>query len=106
MQRAAWLCPYNAPAGHGRAARTRFPPWVPDITPPFEAFGVAHAGALVLTALASIGLAALVRVRPRTAPLVRGGLFLALALLVCLVLWVSGARGVADVAGPAAASSL
>ena len=65
----------------------------PEIPPPFEAFGMAHAGALLLTVLASIGLAGLVRVRPRTCPLVRGGLFLALAALVCLVLWVSWREG-------------
>ena len=58
----------------------------PQIPSPFVAFGAAHTGALVLTAVASAGLAALVRIRPRTGPFVRGALFVAIALVLAFEL--------------------
>ena len=46
--------------------------------PPFVRFGLAHAAVLAATAAAAVGLALLVRRRPRLAPIVRLGLILAL----------------------------
>lgn len=65
----------------------------PQIPPPFVAFGAAHTGALVLTAVASAGLAALVRTRPRTGPFVRGALFVAIALVLAFELSIGAREG-------------
>ncbi len=65
----------------------------PQIPPPFVAFGAAHTGALVLTAVASAGLCALVRTRPRTGPFVRGALFVAIALVLAFELSIGAREG-------------
>ena len=65
----------------------------PQIPPPFVAFGAAHTGALVLTVVASAGLAALVRTRPRTGPFVRGALFVAIALVLAFELSIGAREG-------------
>lgn len=61
--------------------------------PRFEAFGAAHLGALVLTGVASASLAALVRVRPRTRPFVRGALFAGISLLLVFELGIAAREG-------------
>jgi hypothetical integral membrane protein (TIGR02206 family) len=66
---------------------------IPEIPPPFVAYGIAHAGALVLTAAASAALAALVRTRPRTAPFVRTALFVAIALVLAFELSIGAREG-------------
>lgn len=55
------------------------------------AYGPAHLGALVTTAVVAVGLARLARVRPRTSPFLRAGLFLATLGLVAVV-FRAGAR--------------
>jgi len=64
-----------------------------EIPPPFVAYGLAHTGALALTAVASAALTTLVRTRPRTAPFVRTGLFVAIALVLALVLSIGAREG-------------
>jgi hypothetical integral membrane protein (TIGR02206 family) len=64
-----------------------------EIPPQFVAYGIAHAGALVLTAAASAALAALVRTRPRSAPFVRTALFVAIALVLAFELSIGAREG-------------
>lgn len=65
----------------------------PSSLPRFEAFGLAHLGALVLTAVTGAALAALVRARPGTAFRVRGLLFAGIALLLAFVLGTAAREG-------------
>jgi hypothetical integral membrane protein (TIGR02206 family) len=61
--------------------------------PRFVAFGSAHLGTLVLTGMGAAGLAALVRGRPRVAPLVRAALFLGIAVLLAVELGIGAREG-------------
>lgn len=64
-----------------------------EIPPPFVAYGVAHAGALVLTVAAGGALVSLVRARPGTRPVVRAGIFAALALVLAFELSIAAREG-------------
>lgn len=65
----------------------------PHSLPPFEPFGVAHLGALVLTGVTGAGLAALVRTRPRAGPLVRVALFAGISILLAFELGIAAREG-------------
>ena len=64
-----------------------------DTPPPFVAYGIAHTGALVLTAAASAALAALVRTRPGTGLLVRALLFVSIAAVLAFELSIAAREG-------------
>jgi hypothetical integral membrane protein (TIGR02206 family) len=59
----------------------------------FVPFDAAHLGALVLTAVVGSALVVLVRSRPRTGPLVRGGLFAGISLLLAFELGIGVREG-------------
>ena len=65
----------------------------PHSLPPFEPFGAAHLGALVLTGVTGAGLAALVRTRPRAGSLVRVALFAGISLLLAFELGIAAREG-------------
>jgi hypothetical integral membrane protein (TIGR02206 family) len=77
--------------------RTRRPPpdspMNPQIPPPFDAYGAAHVGTLVATALAAGGLARLVRRRPEAGARVRYSLFAAIALVLAFELGIGAREG-------------
>ncbi len=65
----------------------------PQSLPRFVPFGAAHLGALALTGATGAALAALVRSRPGTGPLVRGLLFAGIALLLAFELGIGAREG-------------
>lgn len=65
----------------------------PQSLPRFVPFGAAHLGALALTGVTGAALAALVRSRPWTGPLVRGLLFAGIALLLAFELGIGAREG-------------
>jgi hypothetical integral membrane protein (TIGR02206 family) len=61
--------------------------------PPFHPLGFAHLGALAFTGLSALVLVGLVRARPGTAPVVRWGLLVVLALVLGFELAVAAREG-------------